>query len=50
MALTVEMRDPYTAGHQRQVAVLASAIAGEMGIPREQIDSIHLAGTIHDIG
>lgn len=50
MALTVEMRDPYTAGHQRQVAVLASAIAGEMGIPREQIDSIHLAGTIHDVG
>ena len=50
MALTVEMRDPYTAGHQRQVANLASAIAGEMGIPREQIDSIHLAGTIHDIG
>lgn len=34
MALTVEMRDPYTAGHQRQVAVLASAIAGEMGIPK----------------
>jgi len=50
MALTVEMRDPYTAGHQRQVANLASAIAGRMGILREQIDSIHLAGTIHDIG
>ena len=50
MAMTVEMRDPYTAGHQRQVANLASAIAEKMGIPREQIDSIHLAGTIHDIG
>ncbi len=50
MAMTVEMRDPYTAGHQRQVAKLASAIAEKMGIPREQIDSIHLAGTIHDIG
>ena len=50
MAMTVEMRDPYTAGHQRQVADLASAIAEKMGIPREQIDSIHLAGTIHDIG
>ncbi len=50
MAMTVEMRDPYTAGHQRQVADLASAIAEKMDIPREQIDSIHLAGTIHDIG
>ena len=50
MAMTVEMRDPYTAGHQRQVADLASAIAVKMGIPREQRDSIHLAGTIHDIG
>ena len=50
MAMTVEMRDPYTAGHQRQVADLASAIAEKMGISREQIDSIHLAGTIHDIG
>jgi putative two-component system response regulator len=50
MALTVEMRDPYTAGHQRQVADLAGNIAGKMGFPRERIDSIHLAGTIHDIG
>ncbi len=50
MALTVEMRDPYTAGHQRQVANLASAIAKEMGIPTEQIDGIHMAGIIHDIG
>ncbi len=50
MAMTVEMRDPYTAGHQRQVADLASAIAEKMDIPKEQIDSIHLAGTIHDIG
>ncbi|MBT5303796.1 MAG: HD domain-containing protein [Candidatus Scalindua sp.] len=50
MAMTVEMRDPYTAGHQRQVANLASAIAEKMDLPREQIDSIHLAGTIHDIG
>ena len=39
MAMTVEMRDPYTAGHQRQVANLASAIAKKMGIPGEQIDS-----------
>ncbi len=50
MAMTVEMRDPYTAGHQRQVADLAGSIAERMGFPEEQIENIHLAGTIHDIG
>ncbi len=50
MAMTVEIKDPYTAGHQRQVANLACAIAEKMDIPREQIESIHLAGTIHNIG
>lgn len=34
MALTVETRDPYTAGHQQRVADLARAIAKEMGFPK----------------
>lgn len=50
MALTVEIRDPYTAGHQRRVAQLASAIAAEMGLSEEQIDQIRLAAAIHDLG
>ena len=50
MALTVETRDPYTAGHQRRVSNLACAIAREMGIPQNQIQGIHFAGVIHDIG
>lgn len=50
IAATVEQRDPYTAGHQRRVADLAAAIAGEMGLPHEQIYSIHLAGIVHDLG
>ncbi|MCR4376913.1 MAG: response regulator [Rhodospirillales bacterium] len=50
IAATVEMRDPYTAGHQRQVAKLAAAIARELGLPDEQVHGIHLAGTIHDLG
>jgi HD-GYP domain-containing protein (c-di-GMP phosphodiesterase class II) len=32
MAMTVEMRDPYTAGHQRRVTELALAIAKELGL------------------
>ena len=50
IASMVEMRDPYTAGHQRRVADLATAIAVEMGLPEEQARGIHLAGTIHDLG
>ncbi|MBW2600290.1 MAG: HD domain-containing protein [Deltaproteobacteria bacterium] len=44
------MRDPYTAGHQKHVANLARAIATEMGIPKEKIEGIRMAGAIHDIG
>lgn len=50
MALTVETRDPYTAGHQRRVADLAVAIAERMGIEREIIDGIQMAAVIHDLG
>ena len=47
---TVEMRDPYTAGHQRRVAQLAVAIAGELGLPKDDIHGIRLAADIHDLG
>ncbi len=50
IAATVEMRDPYTAGHQRRVAQLAAAIAIEMGLSTERAHGIRLAGTVHDIG
>ncbi|MDE2309970.1 MAG: GAF domain-containing protein [Betaproteobacteria bacterium] len=50
MASLVEMRDPYTAGHQARVADLAVAIAMQMGLPDEQVHAIHLAGTLHDLG
>jgi PAS domain S-box-containing protein/putative nucleotidyltransferase with HDIG domain len=46
----VEMRDPYTAGHQARTADIARAIATEMGLPQEKVDGIRMAGTIHDIG
>jgi PAS domain S-box-containing protein len=50
IAVTVETRDPYTAGHQRRVADLARSIATEMNLPAEQIDGIRMAATIHDLG
>jgi len=50
MAVTVETRDPYTAGHQRRVADLARSIATEMNLPADQIDGIRMAAIIHDLG
>ena len=50
VALTVEARDPYTAGHQRRATNLARAVATEMGLSEEQIDGIRMAGVVHDLG
>ncbi|MDH4332130.1 MAG: response regulator [Desulfobulbaceae bacterium] len=50
MAMAVETRDPYTAGHQKRVAELACAIAGEMGLSADVIEGIRLAGIVHDLG
>lgn len=50
LASTVEKRDPYTAGHQQRVALLANAIAREMGLGDDQIEGIKMAALIHDIG
>ncbi len=50
MAKTVETRDPYTAGHQKRVADIAKEIAREMNLGREVIESVDIAGQIHDLG
>ncbi|HHT9135336.1 MAG TPA: HD domain-containing phosphohydrolase [Candidatus Avalokitesvara rifleensis] len=50
LVAAVEIRDPYTAGHQQGVAHLARAIASEMGLSLGQIEGIRMAGAIHDIG
>lgn len=50
MVSTVEVRDPYTAGHQERVSNLARAIAGEMNLSSDDIEGIRLAGTLHDLG
>jgi putative nucleotidyltransferase with HDIG domain len=50
IALTVETRDPYTAGHQRRVADLAVAIAVEAGMGSDQVEALRMAAIIHDLG
>jgi PAS domain S-box-containing protein/putative nucleotidyltransferase with HDIG domain len=50
IASLVELRDPYTAGHQRRVAELAYAIATGMSLPNGQKEAVRMAAMIHDIG
>ncbi len=47
---TVEIRDPFTAGHQERVGALAEAIAKKMGLSKERIEAVKTASIVHDIG
>lgn len=49
-AMAVEARDRFTAGHQQRVAMLAEAIAREMGLDDQQIEGIRMGASIHDVG
>jgi len=46
----VEARDPYTQGHETRVAELATMIAVEMGLPKDEIEGVEMAALLHDIG
>ena len=50
IALTIEMRDPYTAGHQERVADLAEKIGRVLGLTEDNLEGIKLCALIHDIG
>jgi len=50
MARMVEIRDPYTAGHQQRVAHLACCIADRLGLSKNEIEGIRIAGLLHDVG
>jgi PAS domain S-box-containing protein/putative nucleotidyltransferase with HDIG domain len=45
-----ELRDPYTAGHQRKVAEIAAAIGAELGFDAHRQEGLRVAGYLHDIG
>jgi putative two-component system response regulator len=50
LSRAIEMRDPYTDGHQKRVSQLAAAIAAEMGLPAERITGVKFGALIHDVG
>jgi len=47
---TVEMRDPYTAGHQKRVGELSRAIGRRLGLEEDRLKGLYVAGLIHDLG
>ncbi|USD36135.1 HD domain-containing phosphohydrolase [Ferrimonas sp. SCSIO 43195] len=47
---SLELNDPYTAGHQRAVAELAYQIGEKMGMSQHQLEGLKLGALIHDIG
>jgi PAS domain S-box-containing protein len=50
MVAAMEMRDPYTAGHESRVADIAVSIGTEMGWPEERLHGLRVAAQVHDIG
>lgn len=50
LAGTIEMRDPYTAGHQKRVTQLAFAIGKEMGFSEFKLEGLQVISLLHDIG
>lgn len=50
LSLTVESRDPYTAGHQRRVAELSGILGRRLGLPEDRLKGMYLAAMVHDLG
>jgi putative nucleotidyltransferase with HDIG domain len=50
IALILEKRDPYTAGHQKRMTKLTCAIAEEISLSKDKIEGLYIAGILHDIG
>jgi putative nucleotidyltransferase with HDIG domain len=50
LAEAVDAKDAYTRGHSERVGVYASKIAREVGLPRELIERVYIAGLLHDVG
>ena len=46
----LEARDHYTSGHSQAVSAIVEKMAVKMGLPQEDIESISIAGKLHDLG
>ena len=46
----VELRDPYTRGHERRVAEIGAALGAALGFAAERVEGLRVAGSVHDVG
>jgi response regulator RpfG family c-di-GMP phosphodiesterase len=50
LSSALEAKDDYTRGHSERVSRMAAAIGRSVGLAREEVGRIRLAGRLHDIG
>lgn len=50
LVASIELKDPFTAGHSDNVSRYASALAEEMGLPKHEVEEIAIGGVLHEIG
>lgn len=50
LALALDARDPYTAGHSERVSTLSVAVGRQLGMPEDQLEVLRLGALLHDIG
>jgi putative nucleotidyltransferase with HDIG domain len=50
LALALDARDPYTAGHSERVSAVSVAGGCERRLPDDQLDVLRLGALLHDIG
>lgn len=50
LSSTIDAKSPWTAGHSERVTNYAIQISMEMGLPKDELKNIELAGILHDVG
>ena len=48
--MTLDARDPYTAGHSERVSALSVAVGRHMALPEDEVEVLRLGALLHDIG
>jgi putative nucleotidyltransferase with HDIG domain len=50
LALALDARDPYTAGHSDRVSAMSAAVGHQLGLSEDDLDVLRLGALLHDIG
>ena len=50
LAMALDARDPYTAGHSERVSIVSVAIGRRLDLPEDQLEILRLGALLHDIG